>query len=339
MARRIALGAVLGVLLVAAPAGATVVPELGAVTTVNASGPSWIPVQLKQPARLDLLAEQAVEAKVTGEGRVRGFVLRLDADGKDQPGFGGFTYSDEPTAFAAPLSQIPHANFQERHIYYDLPAGAYRLYVLADGPAQLQLTLPGLGPNVTLTADQPADYKAVEIPRLDSTPVTNMAVWGTGVTLSTMGLIDSEIDIDSDLGLFDRSETCEYTPGHDFSGSDAFTRGCPGADDPGADPSYAGDPWIPPSSGSYGIGIFEPSSPPGKYGVGGNLLLAGAPPTVATSVEALSYGAAGLPPGYALNPPAPPAEKATKKKHRAKHRCSAKRKRAHKCGAKRRKKR
>ena len=67
MGRRFALGAVLAMLCAAAPASATVVPELGAVTTVNASGPSWIPVQLKQPARLDLNSENVVEAKVTGK--------------------------------------------------------------------------------------------------------------------------------------------------------------------------------------------------------------------------------------------------------------------------------
>jgi hypothetical protein len=56
MARRIALGDVLAGLLLAAPAGATVVPELGAVTTVTSNGPGWTPFQLKQPARIDIAA-------------------------------------------------------------------------------------------------------------------------------------------------------------------------------------------------------------------------------------------------------------------------------------------
>jgi hypothetical protein len=331
MARRIALGAVLGVLLVAAPARATVVPELGAVTTVHANGPSWIPVQLKQPVRLDYsVGNGGAEAKVTGSGRVRGFALRLDADGPDQPGVGGFTYSDDPRPPVAFLGDISHVDFQTPHFYYDLPAGVYRLHVLADGPATLELSLPGPGPgpDITLTTDQRSAYKATEMPRLDTFPTTNMAVWGAGVTLETFGLIDAELDIDG-LDVFDRREICTYKPGHDFSGSDAFTRGCPGADDPDADPLYPGEPPM----GEYAIGTFQPNAAPGRYGIGGNLLLAGSPPTVFASVEALSYGTPGLPRGYELNPPNSP------KKNGAKKRCTAKRKRAHKCRANRKRKR
>jgi hypothetical protein len=337
MARRIAMGAVLGTLLMAAPAGATVVPELGATTTVTSNGPGWTPFQLKQPVRFDLSSKDGhPEAKVKGSGHLVAFLLRHDGDAKSEPGFFGFLWEPESDeAFVDPTGEISESNFQGDHFWVDLPAGVYRLYVLADGPASVELKLPGLGPAVTVAADQTATYKSAEIPRMDSFATTNSAVFGMGVNLATKGFVFAEVDAFTDASLVDHSEACEYPPGSDFSGSDAFTTGCPGSPDELSplDPDEYYIPVPPPGFGG-GWGFLDLDAAPGRYGLGGNVTEVALPPQIETTAAWMSYGAPGLPPGYELNPPPAPA-KTIAKKHKKKRKCTAKRKRAHRCSAKR----
>jgi hypothetical protein len=340
MARRTALGAVLAMLLIAAPATATVVPELGAMTKITSNGPGWAVFQLKQPVRFDLNAQEgqpAVNAKVKGSGRLVGFLLRHDGDAKSEPGLFGFVFDEEDhNAYVEPTGELSEANFEGRHFWVDLPAGVYRLYVLAEGPSSVELTLPGLGPAITVAADQPAAYKSVETPRIDTFPTTNSAVYGMGVDLATRGFVFTEVDAYTDASLVDHSDACEYPPGSDFSGSDAFTTGCPGSPDAFSplDPDEYYIPVPPPGVGT-GWGILDLNAAPGRYGLGGNVTEVSLPPDLYATTAWMSYGAPGLPSGYELNPPAPPAPKKAAKKHKAKRKCTAKRKRAHKCGAKR----
>jgi hypothetical protein len=333
MARRIALGAVLGVLLMAVPAGATVVPELGAVTTLTSDGSGWTPVQLKHAVRIDLFAEEGPRASIKATGPVQGFLLRHDGDAKSEPGLLGFSWFGLSIAFIVPSYDVPEANFAGEHLYVDLPAGAYRLYLFGGG--RLVLKLPGLGPDVTLDADQPAAFKAVDTPRLDPFVLGNLSVFGTAAELQTKGLIYTNIDLFTELDAVDRTEACIYPPGSDFSGADAFSPGCPGS--PAAsNPLDPNSMWVvvPPGAGGSGYAAWNADAEPGRYGLGANATDVAAPADVGAQAAWMSYGPSGLPPGYELNPPAPPAKKAVKK-HKAKRKCTAKRKRAHKCGAKR----
>jgi hypothetical protein len=330
MVRRIALGAVLATLLFAVPAGATVVPPLGSLTTVHVTDAGWTPVVLPQPLRLDLNDEvQQPHAKLTGKTVPRGFVLRHDGDAKEEPGLMGFAFfEDQPGLFIDSLAEVPEANIQDDHYYIDLPAGEYRLYVYGSGPATLELSIAGLGPALDLTADQPSSFHVADTPRLDGFATTNSAAFGMGVDLSSKGFLYTSLDSETELLLTSRVEPCEYSPGHDFTGSDAFTTGCPGSDEESGSvpaPDYIA---IPPGAGGSGAAIIDAAAPAGRYGLGGNVTQLGLPPDLAAKTAWLSYGPPGLPAGYTLA--------AAKAKHK---KCTAKRKRAHKCGAKRKRRR
>ena len=136
--------------------GATTTPALAGTTVLSGSRSASMAVRLTRPVLFDAYADVDMQAR----GRLTGFAIKKDG-GWDAPsanaiktGFCGTpgcvpTWPNDSTATVV----TPDSN----GFRGTLPAGNYRLFLLADGaPVRVTLRLPGLPGRIALTPNTPA---------------------------------------------------------------------------------------------------------------------------------------------------------------------------------------
>jgi hypothetical protein len=342
-----AAAALLGGLGGAATASAA---GLAGTTTLSASASGYAPVHLDAPVNVQLCCDEKQDARVTvtGTGKVVGFMLRRDEDSGDAPGLLGYRMDiwgyEGDDLWMEPIGRTETTDGEESWAA-TLPAGDYRLYVLADNsPVKVTLTIPGLGGTLDLTPAVTVPQKMGDLARHDSLPTTNAAVVGDVGTLSSRGLTLGSVFAFGDASAVQRFEFCTYGPGQDATGSDAFDRGCPGGDGD----EYTSIPEFFPSPpffffpGGWGYEWQQVGAPAGAYGYGANVQTVGAPPELQGQAAWIAFDGPGSAPAGQTTvpvtapsvtppvaaPPAKAAKPAAKKKKACRKKKAAKGKRA-----------
>lgn len=215
----------------------------------------------------------------TGKGRYLGFVLTDDKrggvriQGGQQTGskFGPYAFVIQGAKGAA---KVP------------LPAGDYRLYLLADGaPATITLRFEGLRGTSTLRPSHRVPYVLTQ-PEVFISPAGNLAVAGTERTLKRRGLaFDILTDVNAQF-LASNTTLCFYSaePPPPPVG---YGPGCPGGDPA---PVTNIDPGVGGTSGAAFSGIAD--LPAGRYGLGFNRVAAGVTDSLRYNAGFLTFDAA-----------------------------------------------
>lgn len=182
---RRATGVVLALAFGLAPpaASSAVLPIVGALTTVEGTGPGRIIVRVPWPARVWVFG--AGSAILEGKIAAVAFVPGLEGPG-------------EPTLIAAQVPQtticqpvtgegcrdfppllVAGKYWDPSDATYELPAGDYRLYLVSDGsPVSVTLHFRGLDGEVTLAPSDPVGLQLAQMdpePRLPATELAHIA--------------------------------------------------------------------------------------------------------------------------------------------------------------------
>jgi hypothetical protein len=161
----------------AAPAHAAW-PALAGTTTIEGSQTGYATVRLDRPLELDLF--DGIPAQVSGGGRFHGAILRRDG-GRGEGAFHALLLrGDGMEAYEGDALSIwaTDEEYESERDTKTMPAGLYRLYLIADGrPTSVRLTLPLPG-STTVTPEVPVRQTLRDLERVDDTPGSNAAAFG-----------------------------------------------------------------------------------------------------------------------------------------------------------------
>jgi hypothetical protein len=276
----------------AAPAASGPPAAVAGTVTLSGSATAYVPVRLSKAADLVNPFYDRSVPFATGSGRYLGFVL---SDGK--PGglriLAGEQVGSRLGAYAIGLQGVPAANSPT----FPVPAGDYRLYLLADGsPTTVTARFKGLPGATTLRPARRVPYSLLS-PALFVSPTGTLAVGGGEGDVSDGGIaFDVLTDVNAQF-LASNTTLCFYptTPPPPPVG---YGPGCPGGGQPA--PLTVIAPGVGASSG----GAFGALSdlPEGRYGLGFNRVAAAITDSMKYNVGFLSLDAPGegtlpVPPG------------------------------------------
>ena len=268
-----------GVLL-SAPAVAA--PALPRVTTITGDHSGYAEVELTQP--LEAFGEEAPTVTFEGGGRLIGVVIRALPDrwGNGSPLLEIYRL--------AGVGEFSNARSGSDMI---LPAGRYRLYLIAEQPGAAKIEFGAL-PEGELAlrpeVETPQRSGAISVRTAGDVVKFSerVSLWGGGVIFMT---------VRPTPGLGTQLELCNYWPQEeDEAGERAYDPGCPG-----------GSSGYKMAVASEGAGAFSFSAPNHEWleGIGGNVTtLRGSPGPVETYLFTASYEIAR--PASAADPPSTP---------------------------------
>jgi hypothetical protein len=179
-----------------------------------------------------------------------------------------------------------------------LPAGRYRLYAIGAAQVSAKLTIPQREGAASYSPTVAVPLVTQKLEQRDPVPTDDIAALGASATLKSDGLYVVEMMTSAAAALVQRVEGCEYAPGADSSGSNAFGYGCPGGS--------SVDSFVQPLGGGTGFGFASFVATPGTWGIGGNLQSAGAPATSDGVAAWMDYEGVPIPGATVPDPPAAP---------------------------------
>lgn len=217
-------------------------PALRGVTTIVGSDTGWAKVRL--PRDVDPFGNyegQVVERPgydLRGNGRVIGFVLTAER-GREELGEG-------PTLFGWSIGRCMRPACQARGFLTSwvftrnlpredgkeiLPAGDYRLYLIADGaPVRIRMELAGLKGRGTIAPTRHASAELTSLRPLAAKKGDDTVYWGgTSSALSGSGFALAELWMDGDE-VEDGVGSCIYETREPPDGDAAYMPPCPLAD-------------------------------------------------------------------------------------------------------------
>jgi hypothetical protein len=251
MARRPGGAAVLryavavSLLLSAAPAvaHAAATPRLARMTTITGSRSTSTAVVLPHGAtvRVDRPTAHSDNVTVTGNGRVAGFDLRSENGSATPPHLFGVLTNGCYTARCTQREHIVStvaAGFASKPVgsltQYTLPAGRYRLILIADGaPVTVRLRLDGLTGSATIRPAATASVKWQPL-KPNSTVGTPPALVAYSAPAGVLpvgdrgGILFTVFDVRLSAGDFGQRGFCYYRATNDDR---VYTVGCAGAED------------------------------------------------------------------------------------------------------------
>lgn len=207
---------------------------LAGQTVIRGSSTGKVPVRLSEPVTLPNVPQgQPGGVTVTGEGRYVGWALV--ADGGDPARIiitGGRVGTGLPAdgtgrdSAVLNLSMTPALDPVAEA--WELPAGDYHLYLIADGkPAEVTLPLKGLSGTVALTPAVPVSHR-IDRPEPRYGAVGNEGAGSTG-TLEGPGLLMQLASTLSTPSVGQVFTNCYYV-GENASAEATYAPGCPEAD-------------------------------------------------------------------------------------------------------------
>ena len=135
-------------------------PRLGAVNVLSGDRASFVRVTVPEPARLldDSLHPDARSITATGRGRFIGFAL-VAGEGDALAGEFALVGGRLPRSSGVESVAMQVGGGEDIGGDIDIPAGSYRLYLLADGPATVTIRLRGLEGTSRFEPRSPARYR------------------------------------------------------------------------------------------------------------------------------------------------------------------------------------
>jgi hypothetical protein len=203
-------------------------------TVITATASGKVPVRLDRPATFTVphLSGGPGSVQVTGEGRYAGFALVADGTDRDRVVIGGGRVDNGLPADSSrgdsetlALSLTDALDFTAPS--YELPAGDYHLYVIADGsPVTVKLSLGGLSGSTRLTPTVPvaadlAQPDARYLPQGVQTAGAPGRLRGEGLLFNVAASLHSP-------SLQQDYTTCTYV-GEERTANATYAPGCPDA--------------------------------------------------------------------------------------------------------------
>ena len=334
--RRVLLPALLTVVpLFTATAARADWPTVAGTTTLSGSATGYVTVRLPQPISFPLAGsdendQPGLKVRLRGSGRLFGAIVREVAPGDDDPAqlmmTSGDGDGDPQDTTLIPVSGFPKFQQNAPPPPYTMPAGEYRLYLLADGaPVQADITFPGYAGAASFAPDVPVPQRLFAMPRVDGGMTPDVAEFGGEGDLGSRGLTIVRPHLSSDAEATARIEPCFFGP-DDPPPADpsAFGPGC-------GDPTWAAQdlvffalfgepPMIPPGKSETGWEAWWPDAQAGHWFLGGNVQDVAAPGRIEMFGAWIAYEPApgtplparpSDPPAPATGPPAAPASTGT----------------------------
>src|SRR3954452_14832509 len=221
--RRLRLPVVLVTLGLIAPGSARADwPSVAGTTTVSGSQTGYVTVRLPQPVSFPLPSSdenqgRGLKTRLRGSGRLFGAIVREVAPGDDDPAqlmmTSGDGDGDPQETTLIPVSGS--RKFQENAPPppYTMPAGEYRLYLLADGaPVQADITFAGYAGAASFAPDVPVPQRLFAMPRVDGGMTPDVAQFGGEGDLGSRGLTIVRPHLSSDAEATARIEPCFFGP-------------------------------------------------------------------------------------------------------------------------------
>lgn len=261
---------------------------------------AWAPLELQADSRVTLIRDgkPTATASVHGSGPLGVVLVIKDPPSSTSPALIAYGPAGEE-AMLYPTSALQvHATGDGSDAWVVLPEGRYRLYGAADGgPVDARLRLDGLAGAAELTTvGSVTGAGSAELDRRDTAPTSNVAVVGSFFELTEPGFFAFGVAARTPstanappASAAMRVERCLYGPDADH-GDEAFGPGCPGGegDDLVGTPG-TGTGLIP---SARGTSFFRLGAPAGRWGVGGNVEVAGPPPDIHASAIWFPFGRA-----------------------------------------------
>lgn len=252
-------------------------PSLGATNHFSSDRSSYAEVSIPKGARWkwDPFGSRSLSLK--GNGRVAGFML-LHEDSERPRGLIGasFRVCDKPacskgwsgwlTTLVIPIG----LKWPEKGLTFDLPAGDYRAYVIADGaPVDVRLGLKDVSGSTEVTPTHPV-ASSVGVDAAPE-PIKNFFSAGSTFELQGRGLSVQAFVERHGPGAIDLYNDCLYRGVPELPDEIAFTPLCQAA---GADMGFGFGFSIPPlvTSGGSGSYSIRPDLKAGTYSFGGTYL-------------------------------------------------------------------
>jgi hypothetical protein len=195
--------------------------DLAGTTVLAGAGAGVAQVELAQPATLDRAA-----LRVDGSGSFAGFALVAEGDDLKRPILTG----GRIRAAGVPdqtFMMSGNATLQDFGPTVDVPAGRYRLYLLADRPATVRLGVAGRSGERTLDALRPVPFDQ----RRPSVRYLPQGASGVGdhATLGGPGLMLGALTTVYTATAADITTACWYQGEASSGDPSAFAPGCPTA--------------------------------------------------------------------------------------------------------------
>jgi hypothetical protein len=305
-----------------APAAAADLPSLAGETVISGSTTGFVRVSLPVDVVVDTLAADPSPAfAIPRAGPISGLMLRAEAaPGQTAPFILGLRASERDCFVGETL--VTRACKDNERLWLGgisddqgrahLPAGDYRLYLIASGPvARATLKLPELSGKTEFTPVWPVPAKAEALPTLTGLPASSYVELGDFGDLASNGLNFVELTDRTDVHAVSLNEACTTLGRHDDEQL-AFHPGCSETEgDGGAGNVVYSAPL--PGRGFASVAMLVPH-PAGTYGLGGNVITGGVVHSIAGTGLWLPYEPRpGATPLVAL--PSPKA--AVKRRHTA----------------------
>lgn len=208
--------------------------SLGAETVITSSASGKVPVRLDQPATFNVpfFSDRPSSVKVTGGGRFAGFALVADGTDPNRVAIvGGRVANGLPAdhslgdSSTLALSLTDALDFTAAS--YEIPAGDYHLYVIADGsPVTVSLSLGGLTGSTSLTPTVPVAADVAE-PEARYLP-QGVQTAGAPGRLDGEGLLFTVAASLHNPSLQQDFTNCTYV-GEEKTASATYAPGCPDA--------------------------------------------------------------------------------------------------------------
>jgi hypothetical protein len=214
---------VAGVLLVGAGPAHAAWPSLAGSTTIEGSKSGYATVKLDRPVELDMW--DGIPLKISGGGRFYGVSLRQEG-ARGEKGFSAIALLGEGMeSFESDRMSpwVSEEDFESERETVTLPAGLYRLHLIADGkPVRATLSLP-LSGSTSVTPNVPVRQTTFELPRIEGSGPRNISSFGGEATMGSEGMWALRVDLDERNSTRTDIEDCVFAPGETAA---TFGPGC-----------------------------------------------------------------------------------------------------------------
>jgi hypothetical protein len=234
---RAVAGATLGLTVLAVPSAGAADQALAGTTVIAVSRPAYIDVRLPRQVALRTPFDDSPDIAVSGGAALAAFVLTgTDARTRSMTLTGGASTVEGSTErFLFPAGTLAGGgggHFEDWKTFSNtttLPAGRYRLYVVATGPATITLRLPGLAGRTRLAPSRAAAAR-VEAPDREVTVAdasNNVYAAATNVEMARRGfalhLLHSRLEAEAAWQVV----MCHNNPGQSAAAELRDAPGCP----------------------------------------------------------------------------------------------------------------